>query len=121
VTAEAIAPDSGTKVARTAAAITATGALACGVCCVLPFALPAAILAVSGGVLAWFGSLMPWSTAAAVVAVVVGWLWVAVQTVRTRRSPATSTLLMMGFATAMLSAALAWPRLEGVIFTLARR
>jgi hypothetical protein len=46
----------GTKIAGAAAA---TGALACGVCCVLPFALPAAILALSGGFFAWFGSLKP--------------------------------------------------------------
>jgi hypothetical protein len=120
VTVEAIATDPGTKVARCAAAIAATGALACGVCCVLPFALPAAVLAVSGGVLAWFGSLMPWATAAAVVVVVAGWSWIAVQSVRVRRLPAASTLLMMGFATALLLAALAWPRLEGLIFALLR-
>jgi Flp pilus assembly protein TadB len=73
---------------------------------VLPFALPAAILAVSGGFLAWFGRLMPWVTAVAFIAVAVGWLWVMVQTVRSRRRPALSTLLTMSAATLLLVAAL---------------
>jgi hypothetical protein len=73
----ALAPEPGTKVVRTTAAVAAVGAVACGVCCVLPFALPAAVLAVSGGVLAWFGSLMPWVRAVAVIAVSGGWLWVS--------------------------------------------
>jgi hypothetical protein len=37
-----------TKLAASAAVVAATGVLACGVCCVLPFALPAAVLAASG-------------------------------------------------------------------------
>jgi len=40
---------------------------------VLPFTLPAAILAISGGFLAWFGSLLPWIRAMAVGAVFGGW------------------------------------------------
>jgi len=39
-----------------AVAIVSTTSLACGVCCVLPFALPAAVLTLGGGVLAWFAS-----------------------------------------------------------------
>ena len=38
----------------TSAALASAGALVCGVCCVLPFALPAAALAVGGGVVSWF-------------------------------------------------------------------
>ena len=44
-----------TRLASTAATTTAIGAIACGVCCVLPFALPAVALAGTGGVIAWFG------------------------------------------------------------------
>jgi membrane protein DedA with SNARE-associated domain len=69
MSAEAKTPEPETKIARATAAVAATGALACGVCCVLPFAPPAAALAISGGILAWFGSLRPWTTVAAVVAV----------------------------------------------------
>jgi hypothetical protein len=39
------------------AAIAVVAALACGVCCVLPLALPATALAVTGGVLGWVASL----------------------------------------------------------------
>jgi hypothetical protein len=116
----AIAPEPGTKVVRTTAAVAAVGAVACGVCCVLPFALPAAILALSGGVLAWFGSLMPWIRGVAVIAVLGGWLWVALQTKRTRKRPATSTWLIMGAATAFLLVALAWPLIERPIIVFLR-
>jgi hypothetical protein len=40
------------RAASAAAATVAVGAVACGVCCVLPFALPAVVVASSGGVLA---------------------------------------------------------------------
>jgi hypothetical protein len=120
VTADAATPAPGIKLARATAAITATGAVACGVCCVLPFALPAAMLAVSGGLLAWLGRLMPWMTAVAFAAVAVGWIWVIVQTRRARGRPALLTLLTMSGATLMLMAALGWPHVERVIFALLR-
>jgi hypothetical protein len=103
------------------AAIAATSALACGVCCVLPFALPAAMLAMSGGVLAWFAGIMPWAIGIALVAVAGGWTWVGAQTVRTRRRPAIATLLTMAAATAMLAASLAWPHFEGAVTGLLRQ
>lgn len=40
-----------------AAGVAAAGALVCAACCVLPFALPAAVLAVAGGALAWLASV----------------------------------------------------------------
>jgi hypothetical protein len=117
---EAMTPEPGTRIARATAALAATGALACGVCCVLPFALPAAVLAVSGGVPAWFGSIKPWFTAVAVIAVASGWLWVALQTKRTRRRPARSTILTMSIATLLMLAAVAWPLIERPILHLLR-
>jgi hypothetical protein len=41
----------------------------CGVCCVLPLALPAVALAGAGGILAWFAGAFAWVTAVAVAAV----------------------------------------------------
>jgi len=108
------------KVARGAAALAATGAVACGVCCVLPFALPAAMLAVTGGFLAWFAGLMPWITGLAALAVVGAWIWVGLQTMRTRRRPARSTLVIMAASSMLLATALAWPRLEGAIIAMLR-
>lgn len=102
----------GTKVAGGAAALAAAGALACGVCCVLPFALPAAVLAVGGGALAWFAGMAPWVTGGAVIAVLGAWLWVGRQSLRTRCRPARATLATLLAASAMLVLALAWPVLE---------
>ncbi len=109
------------RVAGATAAIVATSALACGVCCILPFALPAAILAASGGVLAWFAGLYPWMTLLAVAAVLGSWAWVGWQSFRTRKRPARSTLITMILATGVLAAAIAWPRVEGPITHLIRR
>lgn len=105
-------PAPGIKLIQGTAAITAASALACGICCVLPFALPPVLLAASGGVIAWFGSLKPWVTAIAVVAVVGGWIWVAQQSVRLRQRPAQATVITMSLATFLMLAAVAWPSLE---------
>lgn len=102
------------------AAVAATGAVACGACCVLPFALPAAVLAMTGGVLAWFGSLHAWITLVAAVAVITGWLWVGAQVRTTRRQPARSTLVVMAVATALLAVAVAWPKIEPFLVTMVR-
>jgi hypothetical protein len=115
-----MAPEPGIRLVRSTAAVAAAGAVACGVCCVLPFALPAAILAISGGALAWFGSLLPWVRAVAGVAVIVGWLWVGWQTRRTQLRPARSTWLTMSAATVCLLVALAWPLIERPIIALLR-
>src|SRR5262249_20250158 len=87
------------RLVGTSAALASAGALVCGVCCALPFALPAAALAVGGGVVSWFAKATPWAMRIAVLAMLAGWAWVIVQSVRTRRRPATSTLLTLGFAT----------------------
>lgn len=108
------------RAAGAAAAVLATGALACGVCCVLPFALPAAALAASGGALAWLGGIYPWATFAAAIAVVVAWIWIVAQSLRRRMRPARSTLIVMAIATTALAAAVAWPQLEGVVVRLFR-
>lgn len=104
-----------TRVAGGAAALAAIGALACGVCCVLPFALPAAVLDASGGVLAWFAGLTPWITRAGPRR---GHRRLSLgrpPTLRTRRRPATSTLITIAAASALLAVALAWPRIEPAI------
>lgn len=105
----------GSRTAGLTAAALSTGAVACGACCVLPFALPAAMLATTGGLLAWFASLHVWITGAAIVAVVAAWGWIAWQTRRTRRKPAASTLYVMAAATALLAIAVLWPLLEGLL------
>lgn len=108
----AAATQPGATAAAVTAATLATGAVACGACCVLPFALPAAMLAGTGGVLAWFVSMRPWMTGLAVLAVVGAWAWIGWQTRQTRRRPAASTVLVMIAATALLAAAVLWPLIE---------
>jgi hypothetical protein len=87
------------KAARTAAVVSATGAVACGVCCVLPLALPAVVLAGAGSILAWFAGAFAW-----------GWVWW--ESARSRARPATSTLYLMALATVLLAVALLWPLIE---------
>lgn len=116
---------SGTRIAKNKAvgAVAATvsaAALACGVCCVLPFALPAAMLGVLGGSLAWFSIAYAWLTPVALAAVIAGWAWVVFQSHRTRLKPARSTLATMAFATAVMSLAWLWPTIEPYAFVLIR-
>lgn len=109
-----------TRVAAATAVVVAGGALACGVCCVLPFALPAAALALSGGALAWLGGLYSWMAGIAVVAVLASWAWIGWTSLNSRKRPARSTWICMVGATFVLAAALAWPHLEGVVVGLVR-
>lgn len=82
----------GARAAGVVAATLATGAVACGACCVLPFALPAAVLAGTGGILAWFANVHLWAAGLAVLAAAAAWGLIAWRTRRTRCKPATSTL-----------------------------
>ncbi len=100
------------RFASTAAATTAIGAIACGVCCVLPFALPAVVLAGTGGIIAWFGQAFWGALYLAGALVTIAWAWVAVSIIRTRRRPAPSTMSAMLVATVALGGALIWPTLE---------
>lgn len=107
----------GAAVGTTAAAV-ATTAAACAICCVLPFALPAAALASFGGAIAWFAGAHPAISAVALLMVVVAWFWVGYRSYRSRARPATSTLIIMLLATVMLGVALLWPSLEPAIIAL---
>ena len=110
----------GTKAAGVTAVTLATGAVACGVCCVLPFALPAALLASTGTVLALFVKMHLWVTILAILSVVGAWGWISWQSRRTRRKPATSTLFMMVAATVLLTVAVLWPLIEKPIIQALR-
>jgi hypothetical protein len=101
-----------TKAASATALTAAAGAVACAACCVLPFALPATVLASVGGVLAWVDHIHIWITRLAILAVVLAWGWIIGQSVRAGRKPAATTLYVMLAATALAGMALAWPVLE---------
>ena len=85
----------GNRAVGTVAATASVAALACGVCCVLPLAIPAAMLGMFGGTIAWFAQAYSWLTPIAVAAVVAGWLWVAYQSKRSGKRPARATLVIM--------------------------
>lgn len=107
----------GTKAAGLTAITLATGAVACGACCVLPFALPAAALAGSGSILALIAGAHAWVTVLAILTVIGAWGWIATQTVRTRCAPARSTLYVMVTATALTGVAVLWPIIEPRLLT----
>ena len=110
----------GSKAAGVTAVTLSTGAVACGVCCVLPFALPATILASTGSLLALLVKMHVWVTILAILSVVGAWGWIAWQTRRTRRKPAISTLFTMGASTMLLTVAVLWPLLEKPIIRMLR-
>jgi hypothetical protein len=100
----------------------ATGAVACGVCCVLPFAFPAVAGASAGSLLAWFAGAHNWATALAGIMVAGAWVSIGFQSHRTRRYPSGPTLYTMVIATAVLMLAVIWPRIEPcVIRAVAQR
>ena len=100
------------RTARIAAVTTAAGAVACGVCCVLPFALPTVIVASMGGVFAWFAGAHSWATTLAAVIVGGAWISIAVRSRRWRAKPSPKTIYAMTFATGALALAYVWPRIE---------
>jgi hypothetical protein len=104
-TVKQVQPAPPTKIAASAAVVAATGALACGVCCVLPFALPAAVLATSGGIIAWFADARGWTAVLAVVVVAIAWVWVGVQSYRTKRRLSRTTIATLLGATLLMLAA----------------
>ena len=109
------------RTARVVALTSAGGAVACGICCVLPFALPAVVLAGTGSALAWIASGHTWMTTVALGATATGWLWVWRQTATRQKKPAPSTLYSMTIATALALVALIWPRVEPLIIEALKR
>lgn len=108
----------GGRAARTVVATASFTALACGICCVLPLAIPAVMLGSAGGILAWFGGTYGMAIPVAIVAVIVSWLWVAYQSRRSSKKPAAATLLILTAATVMTVVALIWPMIEPSITSM---
>src|SRR5262249_5477804 len=103
----------------TFAGLSAAGAVACAVCCIAPLALPAAMLASVGGVLAWVGRLYLAASFIAAGLVLAAWTWIGLVKVRTGSWPARSTLVIASAATLAAMLAWAWPLLEdGVVQVL---
>jgi hypothetical protein len=102
--------------AAKAAVIAAGTAIACTACCVLPFTLPAIVLANVGGILTVLDHAHGWVTWLAISAVAAAWVWIGRQSIRARTRPATSMLAMMGLATTVMILAASWPLLKPAVF-----
>jgi hypothetical protein len=100
------AASSGRKVIAGTAALTATAALACGVCCLLPIVLPAVAMTSIGASLAWFANAHNGFTVLAMLTVVAGWGWLWRQVRHRLARPPRTTLITMVSAT--LALLLAW-------------
>jgi hypothetical protein len=102
----------GAKAAVVTAMTLSAGALACGPCCVLPFMLPATVLASTGSLLSFFVHTRWWFMALSVIAVIGAWGWIAWQMRRTKRKLSTTTLVMMTASTLFMTISLLWPLIE---------
>ena len=96
--------------------MTALAAAACTACCILPFTLPAVILAGAGGFIAVLDHAHVWVTRLSAFAVLCAWLWIGWQVGRTRRRATRSTIAVMVLATLLTAAASSWPVLEPIAF-----
>ena len=99
-----------------AAAMTALAAAACTACCLLPFTLPAVILAGAGGFIAMLDHAHGWVTRLAMLVVICAWLWIGWQVRKTQRPATRLTVAMMVVATLLTAAASSWPVLEPIAF-----
>lgn len=113
-TARSETNDRGAAIAASAAGVAAAGALACAACCLLPFALSAATLAVAGGTLVWLASVYEGAIVVAIALVAAAWVRVVWQSWRARRRPAGTTVLVMLAASSMLGLAYYWPAIEPI-------
>jgi hypothetical protein len=104
-----------TKAAATAS-LTALAAVACTACCVLPFTLPAALLALAGGSIAVLDHAHLWVTRLAVAAVIAAWLWIIWQWRKTQRPMARATMALMIPASLLTVVAASWPWIEPAVF-----
>ena len=99
-----------------AATATALAAAACTACCVLPFALPAAVLAFARGSIALLDHAHGWVTKLAIAVVICAWSWIAWQRRRNdRRITRIATVLMIA-ATLLTITTASWPLIEPAAF-----
>lgn len=110
----------GSKAAGVTAMTLSTGALACGACCVLPFTLPATVLAGTGSILSTFVHMHWWVTILSILAVTSAWGWIAWQKRRTGRMPSSATVVMMATSTLFMAVAVMWPLIEKPIIRMLR-
>lgn len=110
-----------TLIGVSATATSCAAALSCAACCVLPLALPAALLAGTGATLGWLESASPWLRLLSVVVVAAAWLMIWRKSVRTGKKAARSTMILLGVSTVLTAALLLWePYFEVIVVDFLR-
>jgi hypothetical protein len=99
-----------------AAIATAVAAAACTACCVLPFTLPAVVLAGAGGLIAMLDHAHGLMTKLAVAAVLCAWGWIIWRSRTTGLKIRRSALIAMSAATVLTATAALWPVVEPAVF-----
>jgi cytochrome bd-type quinol oxidase subunit 2 len=99
-----------------AATATALAAAACTACCILPFTLPAAPLAIARRSIAVLDQAHGWVTKLAIAVVVCTWSSIAWQRWRTERRISRVTAALMIVATVLTATAASWPLIEPAAF-----
>jgi hypothetical protein len=100
-----------------AAGLTALAAAACTGCCILPFTLPAAMLAVAGSSIALLHDAHVWMTWLAIAIVAGAWLWIGRQAWHRRQRIARTTLAVMVLASLLAATAASWSLFEPQVFS----
>jgi fumarate reductase subunit D len=99
-----------------AATMTALAATACTACCILPFTLPAAVLAFAGGSISVLGYAHGWITKLAIAVVIGTWCWIGWQRWRNGRRITRVASALMIVATLLTVAAASRPLIEPAAF-----
>ncbi|QQO11568.1 hypothetical protein JJB99_18785 [Bradyrhizobium diazoefficiens] len=106
----------GSKAAGTAAVATAVIAAACTACCVLPFTLPAVVLASAGSMIAVLDHAHGLMTALSVAVVLCAWAWIVWRARTSGLKIRSSVLAAMCAATVLTATAALWPVMEHAVF-----
>lgn len=99
-----------------AALTTAALAAACTACCVLPFTLPAVVLASAGSLIAVLDHAHGLMTILSIGVVIGAWIWIAWRSRTTGSRIRSSVLVVMGAATILTATAALWPVMEPAVF-----
>ena len=105
----------GGKAASTAVA-SAIVAVACTACCVLPFTLPAVVLASAGSLIAMLDHAHGMLTRLSVAVVICAWGWILWRSRTTGLKIRRSVLAAMCAATILTATAALWPVMEPAVF-----
>jgi hypothetical protein len=96
--------------------MTALAATACTACCILPFTLPAAVLAFAGGSIAVLDHAHGWIIRLAIAVIIGTWSWIGWQRWRNGRQITRIAAALMIVATLSTVTAASWPLIEPVAF-----